>query len=66
MVPFAAAGIVAWAVIGLTLLAFRSSLIEQGRGIWLWICLDGFLAGLVGLATMVVHDRNRRRRLAAH
>ena len=65
MVPFVAGGLVVWAVVGLVLLAFRSSLIEQGRGEWLWICLSGFLVGLPGLATMIVHDLNRRRRHAA-
>jgi hypothetical protein len=65
MVPFVAGGLIVWAVVGLALLAFRSNLIEQGRGEWLWICLAGFLVGLPGLALMVVHDKNRRRRRAA-
>ena len=65
MVPFVLAGLAVWALLGLTLLVFRTELIEAGRGIWLWICLDGFLAGLPGLALMVVHDANRRRRRAA-
>ena len=32
---------------------------------WLWICLAGFLLGLPGLATMIVHDRHRRERTFA-
>ena len=56
MVPFAVGGIVAWAVAGLVLLLF-------GAGSdWLWICLAGFLLGFPGLAVMIRHDANRRRR----
>ncbi len=63
MVPFAVAGLVAWAVAGLVLLVFfRDWLRETGRTDWLWICLAGFLVGLVGLATMLRHDADRRRR----
>lgn len=62
MVPFALAGIAVWVTVGLVLLGFRSTLIEQGREEWLAICLAGALLGLPGLATMIVHDRNRRRR----
>jgi Protein of unknown function (DUF2530) len=64
MVPFAVGGIVAWAVAGLVLLAFRSTLVEQGREEWLTICLAGFLWGFPGLAVMLKHDANRRRRRA--
>jgi hypothetical protein len=59
MVPFAVAGLVIWAVIGLALLAFGP------RTEWLWICLAGFLLGFPGLAVMIRHDANRRRRRAA-
>jgi hypothetical protein len=65
MVPFAVAGIVAWAIAGLVLLMFRDSLIAQGNADWLWICLAGFLWGFAGLATMINHDAHRRRRRAA-
>ena len=65
MVPFALAGIAVWVLVGLVLLANRSALVEQGREEWLAICLAGALIGLPGLATMVVHDRNRRRRRSA-
>jgi hypothetical protein len=61
MVPFAVAGIVAWAVVGLVVLAF----FRDGRENWLWTCLAGFLLGFPGLAVMIRHDANRRRRLAA-
>lgn len=62
MVPFAIAGIAIWTVLGLMLLAVRPTLVEQGREHWLTICLAGALLGLPGLAIMLVHDRNRRRR----
>jgi hypothetical protein len=65
MVPFALAGMAVWAVVGLVLLGFRTTLEAHGHGEWLTICLAGFLVGLPGLATMAVHDRNRRRRRAA-
>lgn len=66
MVPFAVGGIVAWAVAGLVLLLFfRDWLAANGHENWLWICLSGFLAGFVGLAVMIRHDANRRRRRAA-
>jgi hypothetical protein len=64
-VPFAIGGMVVWAVIGLVLLGFRDTLAAHGHTDWLWICLAGFLAGFPGLATMIVHDRHRRARLAA-
>jgi hypothetical protein len=62
MVPFAVAGIVLWAVAGLVLLAFHGWLTRHGHTNWLYICLAGFLLGFVGLAVMIVHDRNRRAR----
>ncbi|HEY0698803.1 MAG TPA: DUF2530 domain-containing protein [Micromonospora sp.] len=62
MVPFAVAGLVIWAVVGLVLLYFRDWLVAHGHENWLWICLAGFLAGFPGLAVMVRHDANRRRR----
>ena len=65
MVPFALAGLAIWAVLGLVMLAFRSTLDAHGHGNWITICLAGFLIGLPGLATMMVHDRNRRRRREA-
>jgi hypothetical protein len=65
MVPFALGGMAVWAILGLVLLAFRSTLDAHGHDEWLTICLAGFLVGLPGLAMMIVHDRNRRRRRAA-
>ncbi|MBF9134290.1 DUF2530 domain-containing protein [Plantactinospora sp. S1510] len=63
MVPFAVAGIVAWAVVGLVLLLFfRHWLTDRGHENWLWTCLAGFLVGFPGLAVMLRHDANRRRR----
>jgi Protein of unknown function (DUF2530) len=64
MVPFAVGGIVIWAVVGLTLLPFRGTLEAHGHGNWLAICLAGFLWGFPGLAVMIRHDANRRRRRA--
>jgi hypothetical protein len=64
MVPFAVGGLIGWAVVGLGLLPFRDWLDANGHGSWLGICLAGFLLGFPGLATMLVHDRNRRRRRA--
>jgi len=60
MVPFAVAGIVVWAVVGLVVFAF----FREGRENWLWTCLAGFLLGFPGLAVMLRHDANRRRRRA--
>ncbi|SBV28438.1 Protein of unknown function [Micromonospora krabiensis] len=66
MVPFALAGMAAWAVVGLVLLVFfRDWLTEHDHRNWLWICLAGFLWGFPGLAVMMRHDANRRRRRAA-
>jgi hypothetical protein len=64
MVPFAVGGIVLWAVAGLALLPFRDTLETHGHGSWLAICLAGFLWGFHGLAVMIRHDANRRRRRA--
>ncbi|WP_346776001.1 DUF2530 domain-containing protein [Micromonospora sp. HNM0581] len=65
MVPFALAGMAAWAVAGLALLFFHDRLVATGHEDWLWICLAGFLWGFPGLAVMMRHDANRRRRRAA-
>lgn len=56
MVPFAWAGIAAFALAGLAVW------IAGGPRDWLWICLAGFLWGFVGLAAMIPHDRRRRER----
>jgi hypothetical protein len=65
MVPVVVTGLIVWLIVGLVLLAFRSTLIAHGQEEWLRICLAGFLVGLPGLALMIVHDRNRRRRRSA-
>ena len=63
MVPFAVGGIVAWAVAGLVLAVFfRDWLADHGHTGWIQICLAGFLWGFPGLAVMIRHDANRRRR----
>lgn len=65
MVPFAIAGLIAWALAGLILLAFHGWLSAHGHTNWLWICVAGFLLGLPGLYVMIRHDRNRAARRAA-
>lgn len=62
MVPFAVAGLVAWAFAGLVMLLFRDRLSDAGHGSWLGICLAGFLFGILGLLVMLRHDANRRQR----
>ncbi len=65
MVPFALAGMVAWAVACLVLLSSSATgSTEHGHQDWLWTCLAGFLWGFPGLAVMMRHDANRRRRRA--
>jgi hypothetical protein len=58
MVPFALAGIAAFAVAGVIVL------LAHGPTEWRWICVAGFLSGIPGLLTMLRHDANRRRRRA--
>jgi hypothetical protein len=58
MVPFAVAGLLGFAVAALIVW------LASGPHSWLWTCIDGFLAGIPGLITMIIHDRNRRRRRA--
>ena len=62
MVPFAVAGLVVWAAVGLGLLLMRDWLADHHRLDWLWTCLAGFLVGLPGLAVMIRHDARRNRR----
>ncbi|GAA2592364.1 hypothetical protein GCM10010399_23770 [Dactylosporangium fulvum] len=64
MVPFALAGIALWIVAGLIMLPFRDELADAGHGSWFGITVAGALWGIPGLLTMIVHDRNRRRRRA--
>ncbi|MEV8510995.1 DUF2530 domain-containing protein [Dactylosporangium sp. NPDC051484] len=64
MVPFAVVGIALWIVAALIMLPFRDELAKAGHGNWLDIAIAGALWGIPGLLTMVVHDRNRRRRRA--
>ncbi|WP_236047979.1 DUF2530 domain-containing protein [Paractinoplanes ovalisporus] len=58
MVPFAVGGLAAFAVAALIVW------LADGPDRWLQICIAGFLAGIPGLITMIVHDRHRRRRRA--
>ncbi|GID30169.1 DUF2530 domain-containing protein [Paractinoplanes brasiliensis] len=58
MVPFAVGGLAAFAVAALIVW------LANGPDRWLQICVAGFLCGIPGLITMIVHDRHRRRRRA--
>jgi hypothetical protein len=62
MVPFALGGMGVWLVALLVLLPLRGTLEAHGHGNWIAVCVAGFLVGLPGLAWMLVHDANRRRR----
>ncbi|WP_026209227.1 DUF2530 domain-containing protein [Catelliglobosispora koreensis] len=55
MVPFAIAGIAAFAIAALAVW------IADGPTSWLQVCLAGVIWGIPGLLTMIVHDRNRSR-----
>jgi hypothetical protein len=59
MVPFAVGGIVLWVIAGVIVA------LVTAPDSWLGICVAGALWGLPGLATMLVHDRNRKRRHAS-
>jgi hypothetical protein len=58
MVPFAVGGMAGFAVAALVVW------LAHGPDRWLDICVAGFLVGIPGLITMVVHDRHRRQRRA--
>ena len=58
MVPFALAGMAGFAVAGVIVW------LADGPDRWLATCVAGFVVGIPGLITMVVHDRRRRRRRA--
>ena len=58
MVPFAVGGMLGFAVAALVVW------LAHGPQRWLDICIAGFLVGIPGLITMIVHDRHRRQRRA--
>ncbi|GAA2892202.1 hypothetical protein Acy02nite_63520 [Actinoplanes cyaneus] len=58
MVPFALAGLAAFAVA--TLIMWLAGAPDD----WVDTGVAGFLVGIPGLITMIVHDRNRKRRRA--
>jgi Flp pilus assembly protein TadB len=58
MVPFAVAGLAGFAI------AAAVVWLAHGPESWLRICVAGFLVGIPGLITMILHDRRRRRRRA--
>ena len=58
MVPFAAGGLAGFAI------ALVIVWLAGGPDRWLQICVAGFVIGIPGLITMIIHDRNRRRRRA--
>jgi hypothetical protein len=55
-------GTLVWAVAFLVLLPFVGTLVDDGRGWWLWTCVVGVLLGLVAI---VVTTRRRDRARAA-
>lgn len=65
MVPFVLAGMAAFGLAALIMLPLRSTLDAHGHGDWISICVAGFFLGFLGLAMMLRHDANRRRRRAA-
>ena len=58
MVPFALVGIAGFAI------ALLVTWLADAPDLWVRTALAGLLLGAPGLTTMVVHDRNRRRRRA--
>ena len=58
MVPFAVGGMAGFAVAALVVW------LAHGPDRWLDISIAGFLVGIPGLITMIVHDRHRRQRRA--
>ncbi|MDI6100534.1 DUF2530 domain-containing protein [Actinoplanes sp. NEAU-A12] len=58
MVPFALAGVAAFAIASLITWLF------QAPQAWLEISVAGLVWGVPGTLTMVVHDRQRKRRRA--
>lgn len=62
MVPFAVVGTVLWLVLGVVFLALGSTLADGGNEKWPVICFTGAGLGVVGIAIMAVHDRNRAAR----
>jgi len=52
-------GTALFAVAAVVLALLRPSLLAAGRGWWLWVCVSGFLLGLVGL--LYCWNRVRRR-----
>lgn len=52
-------GMAVWAVAFVALLPFRSRLVEDGHGYWLWTCVAGFCLGIGGY---LLSRRAQRRR----
>jgi hypothetical protein len=65
MVPLAVAGTLLWLVLGVVFLALRGLLADAGKENWVAICFTGAGLGVVGIALMAVHDRNRARRASS-
>ena len=61
MMPFAVTGTIAWAVAGVLLLVLPSSVAPADRTGWLWTCLAGVIAGVVGCVTMWLRAKRRLR-----
>ena len=58
MVPFALAGVAAFAI------ALLVTVLAGAPDKWIEVSLAGLIWGIPGTLTMVVHDRNRKRRRA--
>jgi hypothetical protein len=58
MVPFVLGGMGLFAAAGVVFL------VAGAPRDWLWVCLSGFVWGIVGLLWMLRHDADRRRRRA--
>src|SRR3954447_6894405 len=61
LTPFAIAGLVIFALLGLGFLLAHDWLVDTGRENWFWICVSGFLWGIPGLLFMRAYDRSRKR-----
>ena len=58
MVPFAVGGLAGF--VGAALIVWLAG----GPDRWLQTCVAGFLVGIPGLITMIIHDRHRKQRRA--